>query len=193
MMHSPGDDSTIARISYAEFFRCGQAASMGRYPIHFHMIGRVTKSYVIGNAIHHSYNRAVTIHGVHYLRVTDNVAYHIMGHTYFMEDGIETKNQVLRNLAIGTYAAFGMLDTDQMPASFWVTNPDNIYIGNHAAGSDHCNFWFKLGDHPSGPSATESVCPNGVKLGTFTDNVAHSALRYGLRVFPIYVPRTNPC
>ena len=166
---------------------------MGRYPIHFHMIGRVTKSYVIGNAIHHSYNRAVTIHGVHYLRVTDNVAYHIMGHTYFMEDGIETKNQVLRNLAIGTYAAFGMLDTDQMPASFWVTNPDNIYIGNHAAGSDHCNFWFKLGDHPSGPSATESVCPNGVKLGTFTDNVAHSALRYGLRVFPIYVPRTNPC
>ena len=65
---------------------------MGRYPIHFHMIGRVTKSYVIGNAIHHSYNRAVTIHGVHYLRVTDNVAFHIMGHTYFMEDGIETKN-----------------------------------------------------------------------------------------------------
>jgi hypothetical protein len=80
-----------------------------------------------------------------------------------------------------------------MPASFWITNPDNIYEGNHAAGSDHCNFWFKLDDHPSGSSATSSVCPNGVKLGKFTDNVAHSALRYGLRVFPIYVPRTNPC
>jgi hypothetical protein len=86
-----------------------------------------------------------------------------------------------------------MLDTDQMPASYWITNPDNIYIGNHAAGSDHCNFWFKLDDHPSGPSATKSVCPNGVKLGTFKDNVAHSATRYGLRVFPLYAPRTNPC
>ena len=42
MMHSPGDDSTIARIEYAEFYRCGQAAHFGRYPIHFHMIGRVT-------------------------------------------------------------------------------------------------------------------------------------------------------
>jgi hypothetical protein len=92
MMHSPGDESTIARIEYAEFYRCGQAASMGRYPIHFHMIGRVTKSYVKGNAIHHSYNRAITMHGIHYLRVIENVAYHIAGHTYFMEDGIETKN-----------------------------------------------------------------------------------------------------
>jgi len=32
-----------------------------------------------------------------------------------------------------------------------------------------------------------------VKLGTFQDNVAHSATRYGLRVFPLYAPRTNPC
>ena len=80
-----------------------------------------------------------------------------------------------------------------MPASYWITNPDNIYIGNHAAGSDHCNFWFKLDDHPSGMSATDSVCPNGVKLGTFKDNVAHSAERYGLRVFPLYAPRTYPC
>ena len=80
-----------------------------------------------------------------------------------------------------------------MPASFWITNPDNIYTGNHAAGSDHCNFWMKLDDHPSGPSATKSVCQSGVKLNLFTDNVGHSATRYGLRVFPIYVPRTYPC
>jgi len=29
-----------------------------------------------------------------------------------MEDGIETKNKIINNLAIGTYATFGMLDTD---------------------------------------------------------------------------------
>ena len=80
-----------------------------------------------------------------------------------------------------------------MPASYWITNPDNTYIGNHAAGSDHCNFWYKLDDHPTGASATSEVCPNGEKMGIFTENVAHSATRYGLRVFPIYIPRTIPC
>jgi len=37
---------------------------------------------------------------------------------------------------------FGPMDTDTMPASFWITNPNNHYIGNHAAGSDHCGFWL---------------------------------------------------
>ena len=85
---------------------------MGRYPIHFHMIGRLTKSYVRGNSIHKSWNRALTIHGCHYLLVEKNVAYDILGHTYFLEDGIETKNKFLNNLALSTKATFGMLTTD---------------------------------------------------------------------------------
>ena len=36
------------------------------------MIGSVRNSYVRKNSIHHTYNRAVAIHGVHYLRVQDN-------------------------------------------------------------------------------------------------------------------------
>jgi len=46
-----------------------------------------------------------------------------------------------------------------MPASFWISNPDNTYQFNHAAGSDHCNFWMKLGPNPTGLSATSDVCP----------------------------------
>ncbi len=69
MLHSKGDESVIGRIEYCEFRDVGQAFQLGRYPIHFHMIGTVHNSYVRGNAIHHTYNRAVTIHGVHYLRV----------------------------------------------------------------------------------------------------------------------------
>jgi hypothetical protein len=75
---------------------------MGRYPIHFHMIGRITKSIVKGNAIRDSYNRAITIHGCHYGHIERNVAHNIYGHTYFLEDGIETKNKFLYNIAIGT-------------------------------------------------------------------------------------------
>ena len=87
---------------------------MGRYPIHFHMIGRVTKSIVKGNSIHHSYNRAITMHGVHYLQVIENVAYHIAGHTYFMEDGIETSlprsHTCFNQIVIPRYSSYEQLE-----------------------------------------------------------------------------------
>jgi len=63
----------------------GQGFRLGRYPIHFHMIGTVRNSYVRGNSIHHTYNRAVVIHGVHFLRVVNNVAFETMGNTFFVE------------------------------------------------------------------------------------------------------------
>jgi hypothetical protein len=69
IMHSPGDESTSARIDSIELTNVGQAFILGSYPIHFHMIGTVHSSYVKNNSIHHTFNRAVTIHGVHYLRV----------------------------------------------------------------------------------------------------------------------------
>mmetsp|Transcript_41642 Transcript_41642/g.63596 ORF Transcript_41642/g.63596 Transcript_41642/m.63596 type:complete len:95 (+) Transcript_41642:5298-5582(+) len=62
-MHSLGDDSLIARLGYTEFYETGQAFKIGRYTIHFHLIGNVHKSYAIGNAVHQTYNRAFTIHG----------------------------------------------------------------------------------------------------------------------------------
>lgn len=69
MVHSPGDETSTARIHYIELTEAGQAFKLGRYAIHFHMIGTVHGSLVKGNAIHHSYNRAVTTHGVHYFKV----------------------------------------------------------------------------------------------------------------------------
>jgi hypothetical protein len=64
------------------------------------MIGTVHNSYIRGNAIHHTYNRACTIHGVHYLRLIRNVAYKTMGHVFFIEDAAETKNLLQENLAM---------------------------------------------------------------------------------------------
>jgi hypothetical protein len=69
IVHSPGDESSIARIHYIELTEAGQAFKLGRYAIHFHMIGTVHGSLVKGNAVHHSYNRACTTHGVHYFKV----------------------------------------------------------------------------------------------------------------------------
>ena len=40
-MHSQGDDSIIGKISYIELRDVGQAFKVGRYPIHFHMVGNI--------------------------------------------------------------------------------------------------------------------------------------------------------
>ena len=90
----------------------GQAFLLGKYPIHYHMIGRVTKSYVRNNAINRSYNRGTTIHGVKYLRVEWNCYYDVMGHTVFVEDGAETKNYIAYNVAAVTKPSWSLLNTD---------------------------------------------------------------------------------
>jgi hypothetical protein len=52
MLHSPGDESVVGKIENCEFTDVGQAFMLGRYPIHFHMIGTVQKSYIKNNSIH---------------------------------------------------------------------------------------------------------------------------------------------
>lgn len=52
MMASPGDESVVGRIENIEVTDAGQAFKLGRYPLHFHMIGTVNKSYIRGNAVH---------------------------------------------------------------------------------------------------------------------------------------------
>ena len=68
-----------ARISNVELNYVGQAYRLGRYAIHFHLLGDMTGSYVRSCAIHRSFNRAVNIHGTHNVMIEHNVAYHIMG------------------------------------------------------------------------------------------------------------------
>jgi hypothetical protein len=193
MLASPGDESVIGRIENCEFFDVGQAFKLGRYPIHFHMIGTVQKSYIKKNSIHQTYNRATTLHGVHYLEISGNVVYKAMGHNIFIEDAIETKNLIENNLIVDTRASNSLLNTDQTPACFWITHPDNIFRGNHAAGSERYGYWFDLQTTSIGPSFDPNVCPENSKLGEFSDNVAHSVGRYGLRIFHNLIPRTNPC
>lgn len=97
----------------------------GRYPVHFHLSGNVTGSYVRGCAIHHTFNRAVTVHGVSGLLVEHNVANDVMGHAFFIEDGIETGNTIQYNLGVAVRTSSTLLTTDVTPATFWVTNPNN--------------------------------------------------------------------
>lgn len=72
------------RIEHTEVRHSGQAFHLGRYSIHFHLSGSMNGSYIRHCSIHHSFNRAISVHGVHNLLIERNVAYDIMGHAYFL-------------------------------------------------------------------------------------------------------------
>jgi cell migration-inducing and hyaluronan-binding protein len=136
------------------------------------------------------------------------VTYNTVGHCFFLEDGIETGNQYIRNLAIQTkchtskpcdptnLAPFGstshklnfvttgqeskdvLIPSDNTVSSFWITNPDNVYRDNVAAGSDATGFWFAFPEHPTGKfegtEISRNTWPRRTKFREFKGNVSHS-------------------
>ncbi|XP_078071648.1 PKHD1 like 1, tandem duplicate 1 [Mustelus asterias] len=194
MFHAPrpSEGLVVGRIEYVEIYYAGQAFRLGRYPVHWHLTGDLRyESYVRGCAIHQTFNRAVTIHGTHHLLVEGNVAYNIMGGGFFIEDGIEEGNILQYNLAVMVRQSTSLLNDDLTPAAFWVTNPANTVRHNAAAGGTHFGFWYRLLQHPGGPSYTTSVCPRNVPLGQFLNNTVHSQGWFGLWIFEAYHPRKD--
>ena len=144
-----------------------------RYPIHFHITGNMNTSYVRGNAIHHSNNRACTLHDISNTTVEHNVAYNIKGLTFFLEDGVEMYNTIQYNLAVFTRMSNSLLNPDINPASFWIVNPNNKFrhnscagllflknlVSHHVSGGTHLCFWLRPARVPDGPSYTQNFCP----------------------------------
>jgi hypothetical protein len=199
-------------VSGVELTRMGQHMTLARYPIHWHLVGDAKGQYIKNAAIHDTFSRCVTIHGTHNLRIEGNVTYNNVGHCFFLEDGIETGNQFVKNLAIQTKChptkpcrptnlqANGeadhkyeervayrqdswsgketLLPSDNTVASYWITNPDNSFVGNVAAGSDSNGFWLSLPEHPNGQfldtEISKNTWPRRTLLREFKDNVAHS-------------------
>jgi cell migration-inducing and hyaluronan-binding protein len=140
----------------------------------------------------------VTVHGTNNVRVENNVTFNTVGHCFFLEDAVETGNQFIRNLGIQTkchptlpceptnltvahQATAGqkskeiLIPSDNTVSTFWITNPDNVYRDNVAAGSDQIGFWFALPEHPTGAhEGNKKIWPGRTKLREFRGNVAHS-------------------
>jgi hypothetical protein len=87
-MHTMAAMGAVFRLQDAELRRCGQSLVVGRYCAHYHLCtDQGGGSYARSNSFHDSFQRAVTIHATNDLVVADNVAYHIMAHSFFIEDG----------------------------------------------------------------------------------------------------------
>ena len=136
IMHAPVVDQhdLVAHIENVELNYVGQAFRLGRYAIHYHLLGDMSGSYVRNCAIHRSFNRAVNVHNTHNVLVQNNVAYNIMGGAFFLEDGVEMGNVFDSNLAIFVQSSTSLQNDDITPAAYWVTNANNTYTNNVAAG-----------------------------------------------------------
>jgi cell migration-inducing and hyaluronan-binding protein len=199
--HIMAMDGSTMTVSGIELTRMGQHLTLARYPIHWHINGDVQGQYIENSAIHDTYSRCVTVHGTNFLRVENNVAYNTVGHCYFMEDGVEHDNLFVRNLGIqtkchptlpceptnlflphqstaGQASEHILIPSDNTVSTFWITNPDNIYRDNVAAGSDEIGFWMAFPTHPTGAfEGTEisaNTWPGRTRLQEFSGNVAHS-------------------
>ncbi|MEO6388076.1 MAG: G8 domain-containing protein [Croceibacterium sp.] len=204
IMAMPGSQLQISGI---ELNRMGQHLHLARYPIHWHIVGEGQGQYIKNSSIHDTYSRCVTVHGTNDVLVENNVTFNTVGHCFFLEDAVETGNQFVHNLAIMTKChptlpciptnlgpagdaggpgagAAGqasrdiLIPSDNTASSFWITNPDNIYRDNVAAGSDEVGFWFALPEHPTGAhegkEGTANILPRRTAVREFKGNTAHS-------------------
>jgi hypothetical protein len=145
--------SVVQSIQGIEFRNFGQQGLLGRYPIHFHHCSDVSGSVVARNTIYLSNQRCVNVHGTHKLRIEENVAFNTKGHCYITEDGIEKGNEFIMNLGAQTGPVTTLIpniplanngdESDDQPATFWITNPANTWVGNVAAGSRKSGYWFE--------------------------------------------------
>src|SRR6187399_2677945 len=71
-----------------------------------------------------------------------------------------------------------LLPSDNTVTAYWITNPDNVFIDNVAAGSDENGFWWSLPEHPQGKfegtEISKNTWPRRTRMAEFRGNVAHS-------------------
>jgi len=98
--------------------------------------------------------------------------------------GANGENMGSNPLNRATYRAASMsgkdtlLPSDNTVTAYWITNPDNVFIDNVAAGSDENGFWWSLPEHPQGKfegtEISKAIWPRRTRMAEFRGNVAHS-------------------
>jgi hypothetical protein len=184
-------------ISYAEFAHLGKKGVLGKYPIHFHLVGDSMRgASVVGASIWDSQNRWLTIHGTNYLVVRDCVGYRSLGHGFYFEDGTEVYNVLDHNLAVNAFAGkrlpkqvLGYDGNDG--AGFWWANNHNSLTRNVSCENNQYGFHGEAVRTSGNPLEFAVLRPTGerpvVDIRTlpfvrFEGNEAHSDGLYGIKL-----------
>jgi hypothetical protein len=189
--HTMVMDGAQMHIFGAEFYRLGQEGFLGRYPLHWHLIGNASGQFIKNSIIHRSYNKGIAVHGTQNTNISNNVVYNSLGHSYFFEDGAEFNNHLESNLGFSTRQASSLIaatiPSDFLaPTTFWIKNPNNVLINNHAAGSDRHGFWYLALNETAGLSASTGLYnglnPSTQPLGISRGNVSHSNIENNMMI-----------
>lgn len=182
-------------ISYAKFAHLGKEGVLGRYSIHYHLVGDTMRgSSVQGVSIVDSHNRWITIHGTQYLVVRDCIGYQSVGHGYFLEDGTEVFNLLDRNLAVQAYHG-RRLPEQVLPfdpndgAGFWWANGLNTITRNVSTENDEYGYRYDMQKRSNFDTNLPILQPDGsekvvdvrtLPVWRFEDNEAHAEGFYGV-------------
>jgi len=188
MVHSNG----TGFVEGVQLYRMGQTNVLGRYPMHFHILGNCPTCYFRDSSVHRSFYRCVSVHGTNYLNVNENVAFDVTGYCYYLEDGVEHHNTISFNLAahihlLGPEPPWGggqttklyqqsdilTLPADVTASGFYITNVQNNIIGNAASGG-WSGFAFPNLPTPLGPHKDIYMRPSSALPLTINGNTAHS-------------------
>jgi hypothetical protein len=189
-----------AYVDGVEFNTCGQSGRLGRYCFHWHLVGDADGQFIRNASAHSAFHKGIVVHGTNGAEVSGNVIYDTLGHSVMLaEDGVETRNQLLRNLAaLARVVPEGkrVIDSDGEPANYWMQNPNNTIRDNVAAGAEKGHgFWYDLPKWPTGNFKDCTTCASpsglvaygdgttypadkslwGTPFGEFSGNVAHSS------------------
>jgi G8 domain len=180
-------------VEGTELYRMGQTNVMGRYPMHFHLLGRSCQDcYFRDSSIHRSYYRCVSIHATDLTQISENVAYDVMGFCYYLEEGVEEENRLEFNLgalihligpgpptgggqALQTYQKSDnlTLPADVAASAFYITNVKNYIVGNAASGG-WAGYAFPSLPTPLGLNRDKNFRPSSVRELLIDGNSAHS-------------------
>ena len=202
------------RLSGVLLLRMGQTNYLARYPFHLHMLNASgSGSYLQDSAVWRSYYRCASIHGTSSATVSANVAHDVVGHCFYLEDGVEENNTFAYNLASLVHPLFGgegnyfptsgpgqsqefnanlgvsptlTLPADATASGFYITNAYNRYIGNAASGG-WAGFAFPSLATPVNQHRAFPMSPLARPTLEFRGNSAHSSGYYWSAAGCLYV------
>ncbi|KXZ46641.1 hypothetical protein GPECTOR_42g852 [Gonium pectorale] len=188
-------------------YRMGQRNVLGAYPFHWHNAGNAQGvSYARDCAVFNSFYRCFVIHGTNNLVLTDNVAFHVDGSCFYLEDGVEEGNWLQRNLGAFVHViglpAGGVTQSgetfvqgpnlahpaDAAAGVFYAANPNNAFKDNAASGG-FAGFNFPVLPEPIGDHRwmRTTLNPSRRPLKLFDGNTAHSSGYFWIMAGGIYV------
>jgi hypothetical protein len=136
------------------------------------------------NTIRESNQRCIVLAGTNDVLVEDNIAYDTAGHCFVLQDGMESGNIFRRNLGALTRKVDVVIpnngssggESDDLPSTYFITNPSNTWEANVGAGSEGNAFGIVLQNSVKGLYGSEyaTLDPSSLPLTLFKDNVAHS-------------------